>query len=233
VSVNQATAATTFYELVGNHDKVVDGAIPGSELLSWTINGHQSDGSTFSLDVTDRYASDFDISFDAVFELADFVWSLSAIPGVTIDDVTTDSDVVDDHSTFSVTGLEQRRAGTWVKVLKGEPVLARAGRTLALRAVLTSAAGTRTVPVAVAIPANASGSMGRLNVTGGGSVWSRAAYPGSVAQAQRYVDTLVRNDQLQVGLELMTRRALIQKRSVTAAVDKVVRGHKTVQLFVR
>ncbi|HEU4810648.1 MAG TPA: hypothetical protein VFT00_00775 [Nocardioides sp.] len=233
VTVKQATAATTFYELVGNHDKVVDGQIPGSELLSWTINGHQADGSTFSLVVTDRYASDFDITFDSAFELADFVWSLSAIPGVTIDEVGTNSQVVDDHATFNVTGFEQRRAGTWVKVLRGEPVFARAGKTLTLRAVLTSATGTTTVPVAVAIPANASGGMARLNVTGGGSVWSRATYPRSVAQAVRYVQTLVRNDQLQVELEMMTRRAVIQKRSTTAPVDKVVYGHKAVQLLVR
>lgn len=233
VSVAKAVAATTFYELIGNHDRVLDAQTAGSELLSWTINGHQTDGPDFSLAVTDRYASDFDITFDAAFELADFVWALSAIPGVTIDDVTTDSDVVDDHATFSVTGLEQRRAGTWVRIAKGEPVLATAGKKLALRAVLTSATGTTTAPVAVMIPAGASGSLARVDVTGGGSVWSQASYPRSVAQAQRYVTRLVRNDQLQVELELLTRRGVTRKTTLSAAQDKVVLGHRAVRILVR
>lgn len=233
VTVGQATAGTTFYELVGNHDRVFDAQSAGSELLSWTINGHQADGSTFSLVATDRYASDFDISFDAAFELADFVWSLSAIPGVTIDEVTTDSDVVDDHSTWNVSGLEQYRAGTWFRIGRGEPVFATAGRKLIMRAVLSSASGTVTVPVGVTIPAGASGSFARLDVTGGGSVWSRSAYPRTVAQAKRFVTALVRNDQLQVQLDLVSRRGETRKTTLSTPQDKVVYGHKAVRVFVR
>ena len=233
VSVSQATAATTFYELIGNHDRVVDGQIPGSEVLSWTIDGHRADGSAFSLSVTDRYVSDGDITFDAAVDLVDLVSSLSAIPGVTLDEVTTDSDVVDDHSTWNVAGLEQLRAGTWVRIARAEPVLATAGKRLMMRAVLRSSAGTVTVPVGVTIPAGASGSIARFDVAGGGSVWSGAGFPHSVAQAKRFVANQVRNDQLQVELDLMGPRGETRKTRLSAPQDKVVHGHRSVRVFVR
>ena len=72
VSVPQAMASTVFYESVGNHDRVVDGAIPGSEVLAWTITGHDQDGTPFNLQVTDRYASNYDISYESTWDLADF-----------------------------------------------------------------------------------------------------------------------------------------------------------------
>ena len=110
VSVPQALASTVFYEHVANHDRVVDGAIPGAELQSWTISGTQGAADTpFSLQVTDRYASNWDITYESAWELADFVWSLSAVPGVTIDDVTMSSDVIDDSSTWEITEARAAR----------------------------------------------------------------------------------------------------------------------------
>ncbi len=233
VTVPQAMASTVFYELVGNHDRVVDGVIPGSELLSWRVTGHDRDGSAFDLQVTDRYASNYDITFDSAFELADFVYSLSVLPGVTIDDVTTDSEVVDDNSTWQVARLEQKVAGSWVKVGKGAPVLARAGSTPKLRAVLKADSATRTVPVEIKLPANASGSQGRLQVIGGNDTWSRHAYPRSVAEAKKYVDTLVRNDQVAVELSIYSEKRGTTRSATTAPLDKVVTGESHVKVIVK
>lgn len=234
VSVPQALASTVFYENIGNHDRVVDGAIPGSELQSWTITGTQgADHTPYSLAVTDRYASNYDISYESAWELADFVWSLSAIPGVTIDDIAMTSDVNDDSSTWEITKLEQRVGGAWVKAGKGAPVLARAGKAVPLRAVLTSGSDTKTVPVSVTVPSSASGSEGRLAVIGGSNMWSRNAYPRSFAQAQKYVDTVVRNDQVEVVLSLYSRRHSINKEATSDPQDKVVGGHKQVKVLVK
>jgi len=223
-----------FYEHVGNHDVVVDGAIPGAELQSWTISGTEgADDAPFSLQVTDRYASNWDITYESAWELADFVWSLSAVPGVTIDDVTMSSDVIDDSSTWEISKLEQRVGGTWVKAGKGAPVLARAGKAVPLRAVLTSGSDTKIVPVSVTVPSSASGSEGRLAVIGGSNMWSRNAYPRSFAQAQKYVDTLVRNDQVEVLLSLYSRRHSINNEATSDPQDKVVDGHKQVKVLVK
>lgn len=233
VSVPSGTAATTFYELVGNHDRVLDAITPGSELLSWTINGHEEDGTPFILSVTDRYASDYDITFDSAYEIADFVYSLSAIKGVTIDDVTMSSDVVDDNSTWQVARVEQYVGGQWTKAGKGAPIITKAGATLKLRAVLTGATGSRTVPVSVKVPSTASGAIGRLNVTGGLYTWSRYAYPRSVAQAEKFVATMVRNDQVQFSLDLAQKRSSVSTSKVTQPLDKVVAGRKRVKLVVQ
>jgi hypothetical protein len=233
VSVPQAMASTVFYESVGNHDRVVDGAVPGSELLAWTVTGHELDGTPFNLQVTDRFVSNYDITYEAAWDLADFVWSLSSIPGVTVDDVTMSSDVSDDSSVWEVARLEQRVAGRWVKAGRGAPVMATAGKALPLRAVLTSGSATRKVPVSVTVPANASGGEGRLYVTGGSNLWSRNAYPNSVKQAQKYADTMVRNDELQVDLALYSRRKGIRKSGTTDPQDKVVTGRKQVRVFVK
>jgi hypothetical protein len=228
VSVPEGAASTTFYETIANHDRVIDGIIEGSELLSWTINGHEEDGSTFSLAVTDRFASDYDITFAAAWDLADFVYSLSAIKGVTIDDVTMDSAVDDDNSTWTVSRLEQRVGGDWQKVGKGAPVVAKAGKTAVLRAVLTGASGSRTVPVSMKIPDEAQGMVGRMQVLGGSYVWSNLQYPRSVAQAEKFVDTMVRNDEVQATMSFFKRRGEITTTKVTDPLDKVVDGRKRV-----
>ncbi|MGZ4497057.1 MAG: hypothetical protein ACXVWZ_06200 [Nocardioides sp.] len=234
VSVPAAEAATTFYEQVANHQRVVDAVAPGSELLSWTITGHDASGAPFSLSTTDRFASDYDISFDSSFEVADFVYSLSSLPGVGIDDVTLTSDVVGDASTWRIGAVQQHVGGQWVTVRGGHPALARAGHQLRLRALLTGAAGSRTVPFALDVPAKAAGQKGRLELMSGAFTEPAGAHPTSVAQAQRYVATYLRNDQLGLRLDLGGRdSAPIRVTGRSAPVDKVVYGARSVPVRVR
>lgn len=232
VSIPDATAGTVFYQLVANHDRVVDGTTAGSELLSWTINGHAS-GVPFSLDATDRYVSDGDITYESGFDLADFVYSLTGIDGVTLDDVIMGSEIVTDHSTWRVTGVEQWRHGGWQPLGKGAPAVAHAGGTLVLRAVLTGATGKRTVPVRVAVPRNAAGSTARLQLVGGSMVSTPGANPTSMAQAARYAATLVRNDQVQLGVTWASSRRGSESTSTSDPVDKVVTGRRGVSVVVR
>jgi hypothetical protein len=233
VSVPSGAAATTFYELVGNHDRVLDAIVPGSELQSWTINGHDGDGSSFALDVTDRYASDYDITYDASYEVADFVNSLSAIKGVTLDDITMSSAVTDDNSTWEVARIEQLVAGKWTTVGKGAAIVTKAGNQLHLRAVLTGATGSKKVPVTVKVPAKAGGAIGRLAVMGGQYTWSRYSFPSSIAQAEKFADTMVRNDQLEVTLDIAKRRSEFTSTKVTQPLGKVISGGKRVKIVVQ
>ena len=229
----EANASTVFYESMANHDRVLDGIVSGSELLSWDIKGHDAHGTSFDLPVTDRYVSDYDITWEAGWELADFTNALSSVPGVTLDSVTMSSAVNDDNSVWSITKLEQRVQNTWVTLGKHSPLVARAGQTVPLRATLSSASGVTKVPVTLKVPSSAAHSDGMLQVVGGSEIWSRNAYPRSVAQAQKYVDTLVRNDQMQVSLELYAKRKPITKSATTDPQDKVVTGHKRVRVIVK
>lgn len=234
VSVPQALAGTVFYEHVSNHDRTVDGAIPGSELLSWTITGRQgADDTPFSLEVTDRYASNYDITYESAWELADFVWSLSAIPGVTVDNVTMSSDVNDDSSTWRVSKIQQRHNGVWTTVGGRERAVAHAGKDLVLRAVLVDATGsTRNVLIPMAIPQRAAGARGELDVTGGAYLYSEGSSPESLDQAKRFTKTMVRNDELEVDLGLFGKQRIVGAKTF-GPVDKVVSGHRSVRVVVQ
>ena len=234
MSVPQATASTTFYQLLANHDRVLDAATAGSEVLTWTVTGREQDGTPFSLSTVDRFASDVDITFEAVWEVSDFVSALASIRGVTIDDVTMDSAVDDDSSTWVVGQVEQRRAGEWLRVTRRSPALARAGRELKLRAVLVSGRDTRAVPLTLTVPRKAAGSMAEVAVVGASSIWSEdEALPRSIGDAERLVRDHVRNDQLLVDFTAFGRGGGIRKVTESAAQDKVVIGGKNVRVLVR
>jgi hypothetical protein len=233
VSVPEASASTTFFQLLGNQDRVLDSILKGSEVLSWEIHGQEAGAAPFRLAVQDRYVSDFDIAFESSWEIADFVFALSRIKGVTIDDVTMISDVSDDRSTWEVTRVEQLRAGSWVPLNRRHPAFATAGKVLKLRAVLTSGTDTRNAPVSLAIPAKASGAQGLMTVMGGSNLFSEDSFPGTVAQAKRYVDNLVRNDEVVAQLEAFTERSEIVKTAQSAAQDKVISGHRRVPVLIR
>ena len=233
VSIPEANAEMTFYQQLVNHDRVLDGIIGGSELMEWTVTGTDADGSPFSLSSSDRFASDSDIAFSSPWEVADIVWVLSALEGVTVDTVSVDAAVDDDSSTWEVVAVQQRRSGEWVKVTRRQPALVRAGSTLKLRAVLEGPAGTRTVPLQFAIPVRAAGSMGGVEVTGGS--WSES-FPGdvnSVDEMETYVAKLTRNDAVEARMFLELGRRAYTKRVVSSPTEKVVVGQRRVSVLVR
>jgi hypothetical protein len=231
VSVPDANASTTFYQQLANHDVVLDGIVKGSELLTWSVSGDDN-GTPFTIASTDRYASQYDIAFEAPWEVSDIVWFLSSINGVTIDEVVIDGAVNDDWSTWHVKAVEQKRKGQWVKVGKGSPVLARAGKPLKVRAVLKNGTGSTTVPLVFAVPAKAAGSMGGLEVTGGAWTWTDGEVD-SVDDVEKLVAGTVRNDAVEGRLMLEGRRKGIERRDVSPATERVVEGQKRVRVLVR
>jgi hypothetical protein len=233
VSVPVAAASTTFFQFLQNHDRVLDARAAGSEVLSWTIRGKEKGVGPFSLSVVDRYASDFEIVFDPAFDVANFVFDLSTITGVTLDSVEMDSVVRDDSSTWEMKRVEQRRAGQWRAVNRRNPAVARAGQELRLRAVLVSGADTTTAPLPLTIPRKAARQTAQLIVMGGTSVFSEDEFPGSMAQAKRFVKNHVRNDQIQVQLEAFGRRGEISRVNETAPQEKVVYGEKFLRVRIR
>lgn len=233
VTVPDATAGTTFYQIIANHDRVLDSVTGGSEELAWRIEGTDTDGSPFALEYAEHYTSAYDITYEAVFDLADFVYALSLIPGVTIEAVTADSQVNTDRSTYKVGSLQQYRDGAWLTVGKGEPALVKAGTRLIMRAVLRGPDGTRTVPVSVSVPERARGSRGDFVVTGGNSIYSEGFSVTSVHQAERLVATMVRNDELQVDLFIFGDGVEVSKSTTAGPADKVVNGHRRVRVRVQ
>lgn len=231
-TVRTALAGTNFYQILANHDRVVDAIMPGSETMAWQIAGTDVDGSPFELAFTDRYVSEYDVTGEVGYELSDLVYALTRIDGVTVDSVTSTSEVSKDSSSYRVRGVQQKRGGTWIPLGKGERAEAKAGSTINLRAVLAGPNGLSYIPVSMKIPASAKGFKGRIAVEGGGWMYTGGNI-NSVAKAEKMVSKMIRNDQVQVQIDLDKRRKHVERTKVTGPAGKVVYGSKRVRIVVK
>ena len=234
VRTPDALASTTFYEFLANHDRVVDGTVDGSEVASWTVTGTGPDGTPFELSSSDRYVSDWDLSYEVGFALGDIVYFLSGIPGVTIDSVTTGASVEDAATAYRISALQRKVKGEWTTVKRRDGITVRAGSKLNLQAVLSGGGQTTTVPITVQIPRRMAGGEGMLEVTGGQYLGDLGPMT-TIEQAERAVANLVRNDELRVSLMSLSKRGRGQSVStqVVGPVDGVVSGNRFAQLVVR
>ncbi len=239
VSVRDFMPNAVFYENLLNHDKVIDGYTKGSELQSWRITGTSRTG-PFELASGNRYVSQSDVTWASAWDVADVTWMVGSIPGVEITGVDTDSAVTKDASTFEVQSLEQRIGGGWSAVGKGAPVLARAGRPVRMRAILSDGTGTKAAPFRVDVPANTAGSMTRMRVAGGGNGYDDEGFydfyygdsTKSIASVEKMLASRTRNDQVSVSTGFETRRSYKVVRATSAAQEKVVSGSRRVKVLV-
>jgi hypothetical protein len=226
-----SAAQTANYELISNHQAVMDAYQAGTEKQSWTVTGHTTAG-PFTFTGGNRYADAADITFASVWDLPDLVWLLSNISGVTIDSVNVTSLVHDGFSTWKIAGALQRRQGTWHVVDKTHPAEVVAGRTLVMKAMLSGPAGTHGRRFSVHIPQSAAGTRSRLLLSSAEQYPFEQSMPNSVAGVRRLVDGMVRNDQIQVDLSLLTKGGVNDLSSTTSPLGRVVTGHKAFKVKV-
>ncbi|MCW2852804.1 MAG: hypothetical protein JWM84_2468, partial [Nocardioides sp.] len=160
VSVPEAAAEMTFYQLVGNHDRVVDGSAGGTETQTWSIKGTDATGKPFTISHSDRITTRGDLSFEASMQLPDVVYALSDLPGVTIATITADGVVTSSTSTYRLAAVQQYRQSKWITLNHKNAAQVRAGGMLRLRAVLTSPTGQKIVPTSFKVPKRAKGVRG-------------------------------------------------------------------------
>ncbi len=241
VSIPEANPAATFYQHVANHDRVIDAYIEGSEVQDYLIEGTDEAGAPFSLGFTDRHTSNWDISIDPSFEIADMVWALSNLSDVTLDRVEVTSDVDDSTDVWRLKQIQSKQDGAWAKVKRSQTVKVEPGKKLRLRAILETATESMTVPLKFSVP-NATG-RATLYVTGGNSLWSWPNFK-SVADAEEYVDSQVRNDMMVA--EFTSKRSQVQRgwfRSSSRGVkfykkqeflqEHVVNGYKQIRVKIK
>lgn len=198
-------ASATFYELFGNHTKVLDGYIPGTSDVTTTVTGRRPDGRPYSVTFGDRYTSAQSVIDVSVWDVPDTVWALGGFAGATVESVTSNADVTDDTLSYTITEAQYRAGGKWVSVGKRGKVQANAGKTLKMRAVLTASDGSvafRTFSIPV--PAKSAGFRGWMQVSGGyDDYYFRTAAAKGAGQTafDKYLKGLekqMRNDQFQV-----------------------------------
>jgi hypothetical protein len=217
-----------FAEL-GNQDVVFDHVGKGSALVHFTVEG-MADGEPFTLVRTNRFASAYDISYEAIFEMADDVYTLlhNKFADVTIDAVRITTQLDPTYRAYSV-GKVQRKVGThYVTLTRSSLVKARPGSTLTLRVTLNSKVlGTKLETVKVKVPSAPIGSFGELSV---GRVRISGSTPKSFDDLVTKLDNAPRNDQLTAAVRLFTRKIGGRTSSASTSVHDVISGSKGFEL---
>ncbi len=226
-------ADVTFFQLLANHDRVIDAYQPGSEKASFSITGADAKGKPFDIEWDDTYVSDYDISFESSYEIADTVYLLSRMKGVSVDSVTATADVVDSTAVLRLKTVQQKRGAAWVTIGRKQPARVTPGTTLRLRAKVTGGGTTKWLPLRIAVPKKAKRN-GFLEVSGGLASWDSGLYGAKTpAQLKSAVAAMTKNDEVKASLEFAKRGKNLVKQTKSAPQAKPVRGRVWAEVKVK
>jgi len=230
VQAPESSADTAFYELLANHQTVLDAYQAGSESQSWTVSGHNAKGHPFTLTGSNLYTDSFDIAFGSVWDLPDLLWLLHNVEGVTVDSVHVTSDVDDSTAKLRIRGIQQRRGGQWVTVDKHHPALGRAGHSVTLRLMFQK--GKPGHAFGYDLPAGSAGMQSRIFASAADGFPFERSNPHTLAGVKKLVDTMTRNDQAQVSVFGFNGHRSLRLQTSTPAEGQVVGGHAVVRLKI-
>lgn len=238
VSVPEYLPFSTFYAAFLNTVRVFDAQAPGSAQVHYTISGTTDDGEPFSLERSNRFASDHDITWRPADEVATDVYRLlgNDFADLTFDDVTVDTTVSPQVRVFEIATVERRVAGEW-RVIRNRSVLrARAGAVLHLRVTGTSFRdryGTLTARVRTLVPENTRpGAEAYLRLSGGADYYGRSgARPTTLQELIDTLEAAPTNDSLVARLYTETRRR-VSRTTTAAPADDVLRGNRSFSVRV-
>jgi SpoIVB peptidase S55 len=219
-----------FLHVLSNMDSVFDAIGPGSSSLHWTISGTQGRGEPWTFEHGNLYASEFDVSIESSFELADELFAIGFFrrDGVTVEDVSLTADVEGTVRKLEIVRVLVKRNGEYRPA--GQQIHARPGQLLGLRIVLRrfKDGQRQNVDFVVRMPRNLeNGAL--LEITGG----ARCEGEGCVIGAPATFDALLaklearpRNNVLAVRLRAGLRLRVRSTRS--RSFDQVVDGQRTI-----
>lgn len=222
--------------LVGQ-DRVFDRIGDGSSYTTWTIGG-TADGEPFSVQRSNRYSSEFDISVESVFEIVDMVQTVqkSRLAEVEIDTVGVTTELSASPRQSRVGQVEIRDGRAWRVLEAKEKLRAQVGSVLKLRVTLRQQAGDRVQKkLAVTIPKKATpGARGTLQVLGGQRLMWGGGNTKKPADFEALLDQLAqapRNDQLFAALDIAAGRSSWTRRPAVLA-DEVIKGQQSFKVRV-
>jgi hypothetical protein len=164
--------------LLSNFDRTFQKIGEGTSAVRWTVTGTTGSGATFTLTRPNRFASQFDISFDSIFEMLDFLSVLQAQPfqEVHFSKVTITASADELYRRYRIEKVFQK-TGTnrFVEVSSRRPIRAKAGASVLVRVRLApykQRGAPLNLDIAFRIPKGRAGSGGTLEVVGGASAFS-------------------------------------------------------------
>jgi hypothetical protein len=230
----------TFLHTFMNIDVTIDRIGPGNSEVQWTIQGTRAGGVPWELTHSNHYASPFDISFESVFEVSDYVSILSSFTAEPIHITSVDLTKVDVEKAFEAYRLAKVLVWNGSAFVKQEVVRRHPGGRILLRAVLKPQhpASTVNVDLLLRVPTTARRS-GFIEVQGGGSLFGEVpcffedgegeceeTEPATFDALLRQLSRVPRNDQVAARLRL-GERARVRAKAVEQ-VDAVVQGSRTI-----
>jgi hypothetical protein len=168
--------------LLSNFDRTFQKIGEGTSAVRWTVTGRTGSGQAFTLTRPNRFASQFDISFDSIFEMLDFLSVLQAQPfqEVQFSKVTIVASADELYRRYRIEKVFQKTgANRFVEVSSRRPVRARAGAAVLVRVRLApyrQRGAPLNLDVAFRIPKGRAGSGGTLGVIGGASAFSEDVF---------------------------------------------------------
>jgi hypothetical protein len=240
--LSEAIPFLTFIHMFQNIDAVFDEIGEGSSELTWTVRGTTESGAAWELNRSNMFVSDFDISFESLFELEGQLFTLfnndfEEIEFTGVDVAATIHEEVRQYTIADV--LVARNNGAF---RDSKRLNVRSGDTVRLRVELEPYDGTatKTVDLAVKVPKKLSGRQ-ILQVRGanlfGGELFcffeSDCAdeYGNKIEDFDDLVEALENQSKNnQVRALILGRRKIVARDA--AEMDLVVLGRKRVRLFV-
>ncbi|MDQ4025470.1 MAG: hypothetical protein M3217_08270 [Actinomycetota bacterium] len=231
----------TLNHLIGNIDTVFDQISGGSASLSWTIEGVGESTGPFTLSRNNLYASEFDISFEAGFELLGNLFTLfgNEFEEVTFTGVDVDATVKDDIELYRIHDvLVSLNGGDF---LERRRLRARPGDRIGMRVVLLNFEEDeeRLVDLEVQIPSKTRGEA-VIEITGGsaGGPGEECFFFGENCESNEEVDSLAALvtalENAPHNNELLARLRSGRRSKVTAqdayVLEQVVTGFKRVRI---
>ena len=174
ISVPDAMPDLAALHMLVNQDTVLDGAGKGSALVKWTVVGERKNGQPFRFSHEDRYANNFDISFEPVFEVLDQLFQLhdNRFEAVKVTNINYESSMTRKVRSFTVKRLQRKQDGVWRSVSPNRRLVVRPGRVLRLRVTMGSfrnEVGSKVRRFQIRVPNAANRTRGALTISGGNS----------------------------------------------------------------
>jgi hypothetical protein len=157
VVLSEVLPFIAFIHMFQNIDVTYDEIGEGSSELTWTVTGTTEAGQTWQATRSNMFVSDFDISFESLFEMQDFLFILhnNEFEDVTFTGLTVQAAVHEEVRQYTIADVNAaRNKGRFVESNK---LKVRRGDTVRLRVVLEpfDATENKIVMLKVKVPKNA------------------------------------------------------------------------------
>ena len=243
VVLSEWVPGVAFTHMFSNIDVVFDAIGAGSSRLSWTITGTTESGESWELTRSNAYVSDFDISFDSLWDFERHLFTLeqNRFEEIQFTGVDVTAEVEDELRLYQVKNVKVARNGGTFRTVKFLNV--RRGDLIRMRVTLEpfDSAPNRVVDLSLRVPGSARGSQ-TLQVRGsrafGGGVFcffsSRCTdETGKKIDSLDELITALENESRNDELRATIGRGRRVKARTSTLLDQVVRGGKSIELFVR